>query len=683
MPTSNTVLVTTIGEKCRTCYTCVRECPAKAIRILDGQAQVLHERCIGCGNCVRVCSQGAKQAMGSLMPVEALLVGPHRVAAAVAPSFPAEFPGLDEDVFAGMLFDLGFDLVHEVGFGADLVARETRRLMASHPDRRYISSACPGIVTFVERYHPGLADSLLPVVSPMEADALALRELHGEDLRVVFIGPCIAKKGEAHCTKDLGHIDTVLTFKELADLLAKRNVTPQSVEPKPFTGPRANMGAVFPLSRGLAQAAGMSEDLATGSVVTADGRQDFPEALREFESGDLDANLLDVLCCNGCIMGAGMTTTEPLFRRRARVSRYASGRQQKLDKTDWQSAMDRLAKLDLSRGFTADDKRMREPDEHELRQILNRLGKHTPADELNCRACGYDTCRRHAVAIFKGMAESEMCLPYVIDELQHTVDELNISHEELANTQEQLMHSERLASMGQLAAGIAHEVNNPLGMVLLYAHLLAEQCEPESSMGQDLKLIVDQAVRCKGIVAGLLDFARQNKVDLKTVGLADIVDDALTGCQIPDRVELAVEHRAADLQVRVDADQLGQVIINLVNNAVAPTTGASQVTIGTGLHGDESVAITVSDNGGGIDPEILPRVFEPFFTTKEQGQGTGLGLAVSYGIVKMHRGDLQVESNSLAEAGPTGTTFTIVLPYNNEQNDETETIGFQGAGHDS
>jgi len=382
-------------------------------------------------------------------------------------------------------------------------------------------------------------------------------------------------------------------------------------------------------------------------------------------------------------MGAGMATKEPLFRRRARVSRYVSARQQKNDQVVWHASMARFAELDLTRAFEADDRRMREPSEGELRQILRHLGKNTPEDELNCRACGYDTCRRHAVAIFKGMAESEMCLPYVIDELKHTVSELNVSHRELAETQDQLMHTERLASMGQLAAGIAHEVNNPLGVVLLYAHLLAEQCEPDTPIHEDLQLIAEQADRCKGIVAGLLDFARQNKVDLEEIELADLVDGALRSVLVPEGTRVRVVHEQAHLAAKIDRDQLGQVLTNLVNNALAPTTGAGEITITTGERDEDTVFLTVCDDGCGIPTENLSRIFEPFFTTKEQGQGTGLGLAVSYGIVKMHRGDLQVESNSLAEAGPTGTTFTIVLPYNNEQNDETENIGFQGAGHDS
>jgi len=661
-PTTNMALVTTIGERCRTCYTCVRECPAKAIRIADGQAEVLHERCIGCGNCVNVCSQGAKQVLSSLAEVEELLAGTDTVAAAVAPSFPAEYRDVDERQFVGMLRDMGFDIVHEVGFGADLVAEATRRVLDEATSQRWMSSACPAIVTYVQKYHPDLCGSLLPLVSPMEASARALRELHGEDLKIVFIGPCLAKKGEAARTSGSGRVDAALTFAELNGLIQLMGLDGRISAPADFDAPRSDLGAVFPLSRGMVQAAGMSEDLTSGRVVTADGRQDFPEAIREFETGDLDADLLDILCCNGCIMGAGMTTTEPLFRRRARISRHVSQRLAEADRGEWQRFMDRLIDLPLDRAFTPEDRRMGEPSEVEIRQIMERMGKRQNTDELNCRACGYDTCRMHAVAIFKGLAESEMCLPYVIDELRSTVGELNESHEELADTQDQLMHSERLASMGQLAAGIAHEVNNPLGVVLLYTHLLRDNCDPDSEEARDLALIADQAERCKGIVAGLLDFARQNKVELEAVTLGDLVDSALRSCLIPENVQVDIHHESADLTAELDRNQLAQVLANLVNNAVAAMPHGGGISIDTGTHGVDSVEVVVKDNGTGISDANRSKIFEPFFTTKERGQGTGLGLAVSYGIVKMHRGDLRFETNADAATGPTGTTFTIVLP---------------------
>lgn len=662
MNAEDVVLVTTIGERCRTCFTCVRECPAKAIRIEDGQAMVLHERCIGCGNCVQVCSQGAKQAVDSLHHVEALLGGGSMVAAAVAPSFAAEFTDFDERILTGVLRELGFHILHEVGFGADLIAERTRELVEDGPIKRWIATSCPAIVTFVQRYHPNLCDSLLPLVSPMVASARALRQLHGPDLKVVFIGPCLAKKGEAAFTSGNGRVDCVITFTELAELMKRRGINPKQVKRAEFDAPRADLGAVFALSRGMVQAAGMSENLATGTVVSADGRQDFPEALHEFETGDLDAELLDILCCKGCIMGAGMTTDEPHFRRRARVSRYVSNRQRTGDKSSWHRYMNQLCELDLTRTFETDEISFREPDDNEITAILRRLGKAEPLDELNCRACGYDTCRQHAVAIFKGMAENEMCLPFVIDELRTTVGELHQSNSELATTQQQLMHSERLASMGQLAAGIAHEVNNPLGVVLLYTHLLQDEFGKNTKLGQDLALIADQADRCKGIVSGLLDFSRENKTDLQQVHVGEFLRGALRGVITSkiQKIQLLVENE--NLKANLDTAQMQQVIINLVNNAQAAMSQGGCTSIKVLSPSEDLLVIEIVDTGCGIADENLGRIFEPFFTTKGQGKGTGLGLAVSYGIVKMHRGKLNVQSNADQSKGPTGTIFSIVLP---------------------
>jgi len=662
MNAPDVILVTTIGERCRTCFTCVRECPAKAIRIEDGQAMVLHERCIGCGNCVQVCSQGAKLAVSSLDQAEALLAGDSMVAAAVAPSFAAEFTRFDEKILTGLLRELGFHILHEVGFGADLIAQRTRELVENGPIKRWIATSCPAIVTFVQRYHPELCDALLPLVSPMVASARALRSLHGPDLKVIFIGPCLAKKGEAAFTSGDGRVDCAITFGELDELIQRRGLDPEKVKPAEFDSPRADLGAVFALSRGMVQAAGMSEDLATGTVVSADGRQDFPEALREFESGDLDAELLDILCCKGCIMGAGMTTDEPLFRRRARVSRYVGNRQRTGDKSSWHRYINQLDDLDLTRTFEPDELQLREPDENQIDDILKRLGKASAADELNCRACGYDTCRQHAVAIFKGMAESEMCLPFVIDELRTTVGELHQSNSELASTQQQLMHSERLASMGQLAAGLAHEVNNPLGVVLLYTHLLQDEFGHDTKLGKDLELIAQQAHRCKGIVSGLLDFSRENKTELQRVKVGEFLREALRGVITPDSQKLGVSVEDEDLMADLDPAQMQQVIINLVNNAQAAMPRGGCINIRVASPGEDSLVIEVADTGCGISEQNIGRIFEPFFTTKGQGKGTGLGLAVSYGIVKMHRGQLNVQSNANEANGPTGTIFSIVLP---------------------
>ncbi|MEW6197641.1 MAG: [Fe-Fe] hydrogenase large subunit C-terminal domain-containing protein [Planctomycetota bacterium] len=657
----NAPLVTTIKERCRLCYTCVRECPAKAIRITAGQAEVLVDRCIGCGNCVRVCSQGAKQVFSEIELVEQLLQSGAPVAAVIAPSFPAEFSDVEYEFFVGMVRNLGFARVHEVGFGADLVAAEYQKLLREPGSQRYIATTCPAIVAYVERYHPELVPALAPIVSPMLATARALRRLFGPNLKIAFIGPCIAKKGEADSERVEGEIDAVLTFVELREMLRRHAIKPESVTPSDFDPPHAGTGALFSISRGMLQAAQLNEDLLEAQIVAADGRSEFVEAIREFEGGDLDARLLEILCCNGCIMGPGISRQAPLFSRRAQVSRYAKRRIADVDRERWHDHWSELADLNLRRGFTAYDRRITLPSEAEIADILLRLGKRQPEDELNCGACGYETCREHAVAIYKGLAESEMCLPYTIEQLKRTCADLEVSNERLASAQEALMQSEKLASMGQLAAGIAHEVNNPLGTVLMLSHTLLDEVGHESPLREDLALMASEADRCRKIVSGLLQFARKNKVEARTTNLCGLVEKTARALRIPAGVTVRFEHAEEDLRAEIDRDQVAQVLTNLINNAVDAMPNGGTLTVRTSGN-ERDVRIQVADTGVGIPPENRKKIFEPFFTTKAPGKGTGLGLSVTYGIVKMHQGDIRVESNADPQAGPTGTTFTVTLP---------------------
>ncbi|MCP4379437.1 MAG: 4Fe-4S dicluster domain-containing protein [bacterium] len=656
-----TSLVKTVSERCRVCYTCVRECPAKAIQIQDGQAAIIPERCIGCGNCVLVCSQNAKQVLSLIDPVAHLLNDNEPVAAAIAPSFPGEFGDVEWGSLVSGLRQLGFTYVNEVAFGADLVAAEYRTLLEAEEGQRAIATTCPAIVAYVERYHPDLVQYLAPIVSPMVATARVLRKLHGDKLRVVFVGPCVAKKGEAMTSCLPGDVDAALTFGELRDMFEAKKVDLNSLEPSDFDPPFAGVGRVFAISRGLLQTAELKENLMEDEIVVADGRFGFVEALKDFESGGLHARLLEILACHGCIMGPGMACDSPQFTRRAKVGQFAREMAEKRDHDVWQKQVDSMAGLDLFRVFKAHDQRIPVPFREEIDMILKRIGKDTVEDELNCGACGYESCREHATAIFKGLAESEMCLPNTIEQLKNVVKDLAVSNDQLVSTQEALMHSEKLASMGQLAAGIAHEVNNPLGVVLMYAHLLLEEADKHVELKEDLSMIVEQADRCKKIVAGLLNFSRQNKVARQSVDAVDLVRKAVKALAISDTIDVVVDVVTDDPIAEIDPDQISQVLTNLISNAVAamPDGGTLTFTIDSDEWG---LMLMVRDTGVGIPQENIKKVFEPFFTTKQIGKGTGLGLAVTYGIIKMHSGDIQVLSNADPNEGSTGTTFTIKLP---------------------
>ena len=174
-------------------------------------------------------------------------------------------------------------------------------------------------------------------------------------------------------------------------------------------------------------------------------------------------------------------------------------------------------------------------------------------------------------------------------------------------------------------------------------------------------MITEQADRCKRIVSGLLHFARQNKVSFHPTDLRDLVKKALQSAPAPSGIEVQVQHDLKNPMADLDGDQIVQVLVNLITNAYAAMPKGGSLAVYTS-DTEAYVRVRLHDTGVGISPEHRKKIFEPFFTTKEVGKGTGLGLAVTYGIVKMHRGDIQVDSNNDPQAGPTGTSFTITLP---------------------
>ncbi len=652
-------LVYTIPNRCRVCYSCVRECPVKAIRIENGQAEVMEERCIACGNCIKVCSQNAKAYRSDTDAVLQILRMQGKTAALLAPSFPAEFNEIKEyKKLIGMIRSLGFDYVNEVAFGADLVAKSYSEIINNNTGPKTISSDCPGIVEYIQRYHPDLVDNLVPLDSPMEAIAKVVRLKYGDDLKTIFIGPCIGKKAPAN------GIDIAITFTELRQLFEKENIKAEDSPSTAFDPPFASRGRIFPVKRGLLQTLNISENLFEGNIMVAEGRKNFSEAISEFKDGSIADQHLQLLCCDGCIMGPGMSANDHRFARRARVGEFVRLAMKESDHDQWLEDMRIYGSTDLSKSFKANDARLPSPNEVLVEEALKNMGKHDKTDHLNCGACGYDSCQSHAIAIAQGLAEPDMCLPYSLEKLHASVEELNVNNKKLIGMKQALAQSEKLAHMGQLSAGIAHELNNPLGVVIMYANILLDDCTDEQ-MKDDLELITNQADRCKKIVGNLLNFARTNHLRLANTEMNGLIRESINSLIIPPNVKIILELPENDLQTVLDADQMTQVLTNLYKNSIDAMPKGGEVRVKLSQDNTD-VQIVVADTGSGIDPDDMEKLFTPFFTTKPIGKGTGLGLATIYGIIKMHKGKVDVKSNTDASKGPTGTSFILTIPLRKE-----------------
>ncbi|MCX8032436.1 MAG: ATP-binding protein [Thermoleophilia bacterium] len=661
-------VISTIKQNCRRCYTCVRDCPAKAIRIEEGQASVVAERCISCGNCTMVCSQGAKAYRSGIEHTLALLDSHSPVAALLAPSFPVGF-GASPNRVIGALRKLGFAYVVEVAYGADLVNQACHEYLREHPQGIHITSACPAVVEYVRKYRPDLADCIVPVVSPMVATALAVKQRYGSDVRTVFVGPCVAKKAEIMDAELAGTVDEVLTLTELAKVFESRGIDPALAEPSFLDPPYAGKGRMYPIPGGLLESAGIGHGVLDPCLIVVSGKDETVETLetlrREESQGPL---IVEALMCRGCYSGPGVSRDEPTAERRRRVAEYAAQTLRRQEEGQMPAPDLPAQPLDLPkqlrRHITPDDRRSKPPSEEEIREILRRTNKFFPEDELNCGACGYPSCRAKAIAVYEGMAEETMCLPFLVEQMERVCSELHVPWSNLRDIHRHLVNSEKLASMGQMAAGVAHELNNPLSTILLYASILQRKLKDREDLSHDLKLLVEESQRCKKIIGDLLDFARQSRVRIERVNIRDLVGSAVdaAACYLPSdpdhKIEIVVDV-TPDLEADLDRDQMTQVLVNLIKNAIEAMEGTSG-TIRVSAHptsGGDRVRFSVADQGAGIPEAARDKIFQPFFTTKSIGKGTGLGLPIAYGIVKMHNGNIWFDT----EPG-VGTTFYVEIP---------------------
>ncbi|PKN20486.1 MAG: ferredoxin [Deltaproteobacteria bacterium HGW-Deltaproteobacteria-6] len=404
----NEPVIITNAARCRDCYRCVRHCDVKAIRVHDGQAQVMPELCILCGTCIRTCPQKAKDVHSAAPDVRHALRNGRKVIASVAPSAPAYFGFHHFSEMEAALKQLGFYAAEETAVGAEIVGLAHRDYVEQMPDRwPVIASACPVVVNLIEKYYPDLIPHLAPIVSPMIAHGRLLVQKYGPDAYIVFIGPCIAKKMEILDASEAGAVSVAITFRGLANWFKETGIVFDKAASslKPSTPVDARL---FPIEGGLVGTAKLSTDMLNNSLVVASGLETCRNILGDIRAGQLNASLVELMACTGgCINGPAMADLDGgIYAARQKIIEYHRHRPA-------YAMIARESWPDLFRAYMDRKEPVPEFSEEEIRTVLRRVNKYTPDDELNCGACGYGSCREKAIATLRGMAEVTMCIPYM------------------------------------------------------------------------------------------------------------------------------------------------------------------------------------------------------------------------------------------------------------------------------
>ncbi|HKL07917.1 MAG TPA: [Fe-Fe] hydrogenase large subunit C-terminal domain-containing protein [Bacteroidales bacterium] len=509
-------IVEIIKEKCNLNYSCVRVCPVNAIEVKVNRdyARVIPERCIGCGSCTTVCPEDAIRFRDSKEETKKILQSNAKKVAIVAPSISGEFHDItDYRKFVEMIKFLGFDYVNEVSFGADIISLKYAELFNNFKGKYYISTACPVIVSHIQKFQPELIENLAPLVSPMVATAKIARKLYGNSIKIVYIGPCIESKNEALLYKNDGKIDSVLTFIELRKLFEEFKIHESTLEYSEFDPPIGYKGSLFPIANGLLQAANISEDLLEGKVITAEGKYNMLNAAKQFHK-DIDTikKHFNLYYCEGCLMGPGTSRRGEKFIRHTRVAEYANKRLNNFDLEKWKQEIKRYWDLDYSRTFKNDDQRIKTPSEEQITEVLKAIGKKDNDPDLGCSACGYNTCRDFAIAVSKGLARIDMCLTFTLRNRQDYIKALKTTNEKLAQTQKALKESEQTAQKEKESAQEASDIINtmlqklPTGVVIIDQNLKIIQ-----SNNSFIELLGEEADAINEIIPGLVG------ADLKTL----------------------------------------------------------------------------------------------------------------------------------------------------------------------
>lgn len=401
------------ATKCRHCYKCVRYCEVKAIMVKDGRAEILPDNCILCGRCLQICPQSAKTLVSDLKMVQDMIEAGERVVISLAPSYMGLLKYHTIGQVRSALMQLGFEDVRETSEGAALVTVEYAKLLEEGRMENIITTCCPSVNELIEKYYPELIPQLAPVVSPMIAHGMMIKKQLGDDVKVVFLGPCIAKKKEAQDPRHNRYIDAVLNFNDINRWLRDEEIEITECEDMPFTHMDPKINRLYPVTNGVVNSVLATEkEKDHYRKFYVHGESNCIDLCKSLIRGDIKGCFIEMnMCAGGCIKG-------PTVHDQS-VSRFKVklDMEEQITREPVAEAVTapKLEEVSLHKVFINQTPKDPVPTQEEIRKILMMTGKTRPEDELNCGACGYPTCREKAIAVYQKKAELNMCIPFMYD----------------------------------------------------------------------------------------------------------------------------------------------------------------------------------------------------------------------------------------------------------------------------
>ena len=398
--------VYTLKNECNDCYKCIRDCHVKAIRIQGGNASVINDKCIACGHCVTICPVGAKKVRNDIDKVKTLLLSSKNVYVSLAPSWVGAYEFGKEKMIA-ILKKLGFAGVSETALGAQEVSIQTAKMLNEAESGLFISSACPVIDDYIRLYKPKFTDNITPIASPALTHAGMLKDAFGKNTKVVFIGPCIAKKNEADRHPDL--ISAALTFDELNYWIKEEFIDIEHIETNEdckFVPESAYEGALYPLEGGMNETikrVGIDKNDVT--FIGVSSLEAFDKSLQNINPKKITNKIfVEALGCpGGCINGPSLSSSKSRIMITSDI--YAN--------TQYRDEIPREPKKVIKEKYVPAPIEKVEYPIDQVTKALKKISKHTPEDELNCGGCGYGSCREFVNALIAGDAETSMCVSYM------------------------------------------------------------------------------------------------------------------------------------------------------------------------------------------------------------------------------------------------------------------------------